>query len=232
MRASQLVRRLAVGALWGAASAAPAQSLFVTQAPRAQVDALGRPVDAGSLASMSMLVVEPPRPRTFATHDQITIIIDETSRQQSEQSLDTKKDYDLGAQLEEFPSLRHLIELQFRNGDSRNELGLDVSANNKLKAEGTYERNDRFSARIAATIIDVKPNGVLVLEARKYIQKDDEIQTIVLSGNCRGDDVTTNNTVLSSQLADLSLISENEGEVKKSGSKGWIPKVLEAVFAF
>jgi flagellar L-ring protein precursor FlgH len=81
-------------------------------------------------------------------------------------------------------------------------------------------------------VIDVKPNGILVLEARKTIQKNEEHQSIVLSGQCRTEDVTNANSVLSSQLAELTLISKQEGQVKDAATKGWIPRIIEALFAF
>jgi len=94
------------------------------------------------------------------------------------------------------------------------------------------DRSDRFSDRITATVIDVKPNGVLVLEAKRTVKKDDEEQNLVLSGECRREDVTQNNTVLSTQLAELTLVSKNTGQVKDSATKGWIPRILEAIFNF
>ena len=72
---------------------------------------------------------------------------------------------------------------------------------------------------------------MLVLEARSSIQTDEEIQVFVLSGNCRSDDITEQNTIQSSQLHNLNIVSKNEGEVRKSSKKGLIPRALEALFA-
>jgi flagellar L-ring protein precursor FlgH len=102
----------------------------------------------------------------------------------------------------------------------------------KFKGDGTYTRNDRVTAKITATVIDVKPNGLMVLEARKTITTNGETKTIVLSGTCRREDVTSANTVLSSQLANLAIVQNTDGDLKDSASKGWITRVLEAVFSF
>ena len=100
------------------------------------------------------------------------------------------------------------------------------------RARGEYEREDRFSARIAAEILEVKPNGTVVLEARKRIEKDDEIQTILIAGKVRTEDITLQNTVLSSQLADLTLSVQNEGEVRDAAKKGFLTKLFDTIFAF
>ena len=106
------------------------------------------------------------------------------------------------------------------------------NAEREFSGEGDYERKDRFSARIAATVLEVKPNGTLVLEAVKRIAKDSEIQTIVLSGLVREDDITGQNTVLSSQMANLDITSRHEGQVRDAAKKGIITEVLDAIFSF
>jgi len=68
---------------------------------------------------------------------------------------------------------------------------------------------------------------MLVLEARKRIQHDDEISTITLTGNCRKEDVTPENTVLSTQLADASVSVVNRGALRAASSRGWISKFLD-----
>jgi flagellar L-ring protein precursor FlgH len=213
------------------ASTASAQSLFQRSA-EIPTTPDGKPDHQAALRETSLTYSEAPPPRQIQINDLVTIIIDETSKQQSDQSLDTKKDYDWQAALNKFPSLKKLIDGELGTGDSTPVVELDVESKNKFKGEGTFERTDKFSARIQAKVIDVKPNGVLVVEARKAVQTGEEKQTIILSGNCRREDVTLNNTVLSTQLAELSIVSEQEGQVKDSATKGWIPRVLETLFNF
>lgn len=190
------------------------------------------PATSAALSGVSLFLVTPPPPRTYNKHDIVEIIINETSTQKSEQSLDTKKDYALGAELTRFPSLRHLLELQLRDGDTTPIVGVEATANNKFKGDGEYERKDRFSARIAAVVIEVKPNGTLVLEARKQVTSNKEETTLVLSGVARPEDITANNTIQSSQIANLTLTVKNEGDVKGSATKGVIPMILDTIFNF
>lgn len=203
-----------------------------TQPAQLEVDGNGRTPAQDSLARTSLLYVEAPKPRAYKIHDQITIIIDENSQQQSKQTLDTKKDTSLTAALTKFPNLAKLIEAELATGASSPIVEAAANSKNDFKGEGSYQRTDSFRARITAKVIDVKPNGVLVLEARKVVQKDDELQTIVLSGSCRSEDVTTANSVLSSQLADLTVLSRNEGDVRDAAEKGVLTRVLDAIFNF
>ncbi len=186
-----------------------------------------------SLEEVSLFAVTPPPARAWAKHDLIEVIVNRSSVEKFEQSLDTKKDYDLMAELREFPSFRNLLEAQLRTGDSTGlPVGVDIGAGNKFKGDGEYERKDKITTRLSAVVIDVKPNGTLVLEARDSQQSGEEVKTMVLSGICRAEDISKSNTVQSSQLANFVMRIDHEGQVKKAGEKGFIPRVLEAIFNF
>lgn len=185
-----------------------------------------------ALKEVSLMVVVPPEPHKFQIHDKVDIIVNETSNQKHEQKLDAKKSYDLKGKLTQFPSLQALLlENELRNGiETPPEIGLGSS--NDFKGSGAYERKDNFTARIAAIVIDVKPNGLLVVEARKTVESNSETQHLVLSGIVDPKDISKSNTVQSSQIADLTIRVNNTGQVKDSSEKGLIPRTLEQLFNF
>jgi flagellar L-ring protein precursor FlgH len=215
------------------AGPACAQSLLV-QIPEQHLYGDASTVDQSTtpLYQLSTFAVPPPRPREFKTHDLVTIVVDESSRQQADQSLKAdkkmKNNFTLGSVLDPW----ELLETRLRVGASENLKLLDISGNNKFDSNGEYERTDKLQMKIQAEVIDVKPNGVLVLEARKFINKNGETQETVLSGSCRREDVTQNNSVLSSQIANMSLATKSTGAVDDTARKGIITKVLEGLFAF
>ncbi|MBL9031224.1 MAG: flagellar basal body L-ring protein FlgH [Phycisphaerae bacterium] len=219
------------GALAAAVAALPAlgQSQLLPERPVVE------PLEAeyvSPLQGVSLFTVRPPKPREFKIHDLVTILVEESSQQTADQSLKTDKKYDLESSLNGVIDPWKLLELQLRAGDLTNLKLIDAVSNQKFAGKGSFQRNDRLSMKIQAEIIDVKPNGTLVLEARKTIDKNKETQATVLTGVCRQQDVTENNTVLSSQLASLNLVTRNEGQVNETAKKGLVPRVLEALFAF
>jgi len=217
--------------LAGAAPLASAQSLL-RQPTQPTADQAGRPDPQAPMRGYSLTMVEAPKPRTYEIHDKVTIIISELSKQSATSKLDTKKNVKIKGSVNQLPSVSQLLELIAETDSGSPITGVDLSASPNFKGDGKYERSDRFTDRITATVIDVKPNGVLVLEAKRTIAKDDEIQSLVLAGECRREDVTDGNTVLSSQLADMTLVVKNDGEVKDAASKGLITRVFESIFNF
>ncbi len=216
------------------ASAASAQSLFTTPAEPEPARTIPTPTGQppASLYDWSMTAITPPQPREFRIHDLVTIVIDEQSKSTSSQSLETEKEYENKLELDSILDPWELLELRIRQGDLSGLDLLDATASREFEGEGDYERADRFTARITAEIIDVKPNGTIVLEAKKQIVRDAEETLLVLSGVCRTDDVTSQNTILSSQLANMRLEQHNTGDVKKAASKGLLTNVLDTIFNF
>jgi flagellar L-ring protein FlgH len=229
-RRGLLLSALAAGQLCAFSGLASGQGLLTRPAEQAPLEGA---VDAATpLYTMSMIAVRPPEKRTYKVHDLVQIIINESSQQSSEQRLETEKETQRQAEIRALVDFKKLLELRIRQGDLEAATLLDTRSAQEYSGEGEYERRDRFTDRITASIIDIKPNGMLVLEARRSIQTDEEIKVLVLSGMCMADAVTQEGIVQSSELADLRVIVNNEGALRKASSKGWITKALDFLFPF
>lgn len=187
-----------------------------------------------ALRKMSMIAIAEAQQATFHEHDLIQIIVSESSRAKSSHELETEKEYGIKADISAWPafSLSDLLNLQIAAGRTTGLPRLDIGFSNEFSGDGEYQRRDDFTARLTAEVIEVLPNGNLVLEARSYIKLDEEESTITVTGICRPNDISANNTILSHSLHDLKIEKMNQGELKKANKKGFISKVLDAVFAF
>jgi len=183
--------------------------------------------------AVSLFHVVAPAPRTWQMHDKIELIINESSLASSTQKASNNKKFEWASELSQFPSIAGLLaQLELRNGIGSPTPKIGIKNDDKFTADGKYERSDRFTARISGLVVDVKPNGHLVIEAKESIQNDGEIKTMVIAGVIDPKDITKANTVQSSQLANLVIKVENSGQVKDSTTKGLIPRIFETIFNF
>ncbi|MEO0512096.1 MAG: flagellar basal body L-ring protein FlgH [Planctomycetota bacterium] len=195
---------------------------------------LGEPDPSLPLRGLSMLVLEPPPPQTFEPYDLVTIVVNESSQQTRGQVVNIQKRLQDERTLGAFPDPVALLNEQTLQ-DLRNDEDLDLfdyEQEQRKQAFGDYERTDRIINRITARVVDVKPNGTLVLEARTTIQTDEEVQEFVLTGICRTEDVTTQNTVQSSQMYGLNIASNNQGELPDAMKRGWLTRMLSVINPF
>lgn len=186
-----------------------------------------------AIAANSFYAVQIPEPRQYAENDLITVIIRESFQTDLEASLGTEKELKIDSEISDFIDMDKLLELvlqpyDFPNGKPK--VGVDMS--NEWEGEGDYSRSETMVGRMTARVADVKPNGTIILEAHQTMIHDKEEITIVLTGTCRADDITIDNTVLSTELYDLHLDKQHKGELKKTTKKGFITKFLDALFAF
>jgi flagellar L-ring protein precursor FlgH len=219
------------GALLGAGTPG-ASSSILAQANDQPVNPLEEQPHA--LQQMSMFAIAPAEERLFVVHDLVQIVVRETSVAKSSQSLDTKKEADLDWSIPRSPQLEllALLEAQISAGRTTDRPALELQYNNEFKGDGQYERKDDLTARVTAEVIEILPNGNLVLEARTTILTDKEEQVITVTGTCRADDVTPANSVLSNQLHDLRIEKQHKGELRTTNERGFIGKVLDAIFSF
>ncbi len=230
---------------WIAAAAGPSMgqssSLYVESGPSRPVvqTAVKRPSAADRLspaiAQMSFTAVQLPDPRTFALHDLVTIIVRESTENDSKATLETEKETKLDGGIDAFPKLVLSDILNGQLGASNMSKGkpqVAIDFKKEFAGDGTFKRKDTFTTRLTAKIIDIKPNGLLVLEARKDVQTDKETLSIIITGTCRSEDVGGDNSILSTSLSDLRLTKKHEGEIRNATKKGVVTQILEGLFAF
>lgn len=188
---------------------------------------------SGAITEASFTAVPAPPPHTFGLQDLVTIIVREDTQTDFSATLETEKESEFTGEIAEFPrlTLSDLLRAQVTPSSfPEGSIELDVTGESEFTGEGEYSNQQTLTARLQATIIDIKPNGNIVLEARKSIRSDSEQYTLVAVGTCRADDITATNTILSTQLAHLTIEKDHSGYLKDAADKGLFTQVLDFLF--
>ncbi|SMP63522.1 flagellar L-ring protein precursor FlgH [Neorhodopirellula lusitana] len=171
-----------------------------------------------------------PPLRQYRMQDIITIRVDEISRAMAEGEADKKRQSLFSAALSDWVKLT-------RNGfvpDPLEEGEPTVAADSQstFRSEASIESRESLSFNIAARIVDIRPNGNLVLEARKKYRINDNLWETSLSGICRSQDIGPDNVVLSKDLIDLEIQKEDRGYVRDGYQRGWFQRFFDRVKPF
>ena len=94
------------------------------------------------------------------------------------------------------------------------------------------KNSEATSTTIQARVIAVLPNGVLQIAARRLSKAGDEDTAMILTGLVRPEDLSTTNTISSSQVADLQIIQKGKGTLSEDQRKGWLTKLYEFLDPF
>ena len=103
------------------------------------------------------------------------------------------------------------------------------NSDHKHDGSGAINNSESIVAHIAVRVIDVLPNHSLVVEGKRETSFAGEHQTITLHGIVRPEDVGSDNTVLSYNVADATIHIIGKGSVTDSTNKGWFNRIWDKV---
>jgi flagellar L-ring protein precursor FlgH len=104
--------------------------------------------------------------------------------------------------------------------------------NNDFTGTGATTRAGSLSATITARVMDVLPNGNLIIEGKREIYVNNEKKELLLQGIVRPRDIAFNNTISSTQIADAKVIYTGIGVVAEKQRPGWAARLFDFVWPF
>ncbi len=153
--------------------------------------------------------------------DLITVILDEKTNAAKTASTSTSKDsaFDMPG-----PTLLGLPVTH--NG--REFLNNSVTSNSEFSGSGDSSQSNSLSGNITVTVADVLPNGNMVVKGEKLLTLNNGSEVIRISGIIRPVDVTPDNTVISTQIANANITYSGNGAVADSNKQGWVSRILNS----
>jgi len=167
--------------------------------------------------------------RAGAVGDILTIIIQENNTASKDNSTQTAKQSSIDAAIKTFFYSPDASGLLTHNGKMP---ALQTDAKQSFQGSGKISNNEKVTARIAVRVVDVLPNGNLVIEGTRQIAFAGEAQDAVLRGMVRKEDITANNTIFSYNIADATIKYISKGTITDNTRKGWFTKIWEKVTPF
>ena len=109
---------------------------------------------------------------------------------------------------------------------------VDAQSDSNFKGSGAAKRSQTLTTTVAARVVDVMPNGNLVVEAVKEIRVDHENQVLTIRGVVRPRDITPQNVVSSNAVADMQIRLNGKGLVSDQLKPGFLHRILMKFFPF
>ncbi|MES9935923.1 MAG: flagellar basal body L-ring protein FlgH [Sedimenticola sp.] len=117
--------------------------------------------------------------------------------------------------------------------NSNNTLGTSLSSSSSFAGAGDSAQSNNLTGDITVTVVEVMPNGYLAIRGEKRIGINQGNEYIKVSGIVRPADIDSTNTVLSTKLADPTLVYVGDGAVADSNAVGWLSRFfISALFPF
>ncbi len=111
-------------------------------------------------------------------------------------------------------------------------LNAEAAVDSDFSGEGAAAANNVFNGTITVTVIDVYPNGNLLVSGEKMVAINQGNEFIRFSGVINPNNVTTSNTVQSTQVADARIEYRGSGFIDESNTMGWLQRFFVAILPF
>lgn len=168
-------------------------------------------------------------PRATSVGDILSILVQESSAASKDNTTKTAKTAGVDASIASFLFSPQASGLLTQKGQMP---ALKYSSKSDFEGGGQINNSEKIQARIAVQVIDVLPNGNLVVEGRRTTAFGGETQEAILRGTVRPSDITANNTVFSYNVADASIKFTGKGAVSDAQRKGWFTKLWDKLTPF
>lgn len=176
-----------------------------------------------TLSDGSWIRPQPIQLHEIKLHDIVSIRVEELARVQSDGEVDRRKTAQYNGVILDWLRLNGLRKAEPLEEDKRIRAQLDQL----YRAEGELETSERLTFNIAARVVDIRPNGNIVLEAHKEVRVNEEIWRASLTGICRQQDIGPDNVILSRNIVDMRIYKQEVGHVRDGYRRGWLMKLLD-----
>ena len=109
---------------------------------------------------------------------------------------------------------------------------VDINSNREISGDGKIDRKEKIDMTMAATVTQVLPNGNLVIEGTQEIRVSYEVRQLMVRGIIRRADISSDNTIESSKIAELRVSYGGQGVISDVQQPRYGRQILDIVAPF
>lgn len=109
---------------------------------------------------------------------------------------------------------------------------VSTSSASSFAGTGNVARNEKVTLRLAATVVEDLPNGVLRIEGQQQVRVNNELRDLVVSGYVRPDDISRQNEITYDKIADAQISYGGRGQLTDVQQPTWGQQLVEHVSPF
>ncbi|MDX8397121.1 MAG: flagellar basal body L-ring protein FlgH [Mariprofundaceae bacterium] len=162
--------------------------------------------------------------------DLVTVLVSESAS--ATRKLGTKKNKNSSHKTGVAAALGYETSLSAKNPNFKPSTALDLSNSKNFDGSGETTNSDTLTASITSVVTEVFPNGNLRIQGRRQVTINNQPQALVFSGVIRPLDITTDNTIPSSKVAQAIISYGGGGDLASVVHEGWLGQTLDTVWPF
>jgi flagellar L-ring protein precursor FlgH len=108
----------------------------------------------------------------------------------------------------------------------------NMGGDSQFNGKGQAAQSNALSGEVTVTVAEVFPNGVMLVRGEKLIKLNRGDEFVRFSGLVRPSDVTADNRVLSTRVANADISYSGRGEIARASRQGWLQRFFSVISPF
>jgi flagellar L-ring protein precursor FlgH len=109
---------------------------------------------------------------------------------------------------------------------------VDIGSASSANGAGSVSRNEKLTLRVAATILDVLPNGILSIQGTQEVRVNFELRELIVTGFVRPEDVTRQNEITYDKIASARISYGGRGQISDMQQPRYGQQAAEILLPF
>lgn len=107
---------------------------------------------------------------------------------------------------------------------------MDAASSSDLKGKADFKDERSFVDQVTVVVMDILPNGNLVVAGTRDRSIAGDVQTIEVSGIVRPSDIAYDNTIKSQQVANFRIVTKTSGVSAPYTQPGWLGRIANVIW--
>ena len=163
--------------------------------------------------------------------DIMTVVIEINDKAEISNSTDRSRSGSESLGIPNFFGLPQLADRQLATGASLAN-AVDTSSTSSSSGDGSVRRNEKLTLRVAATVVDVLPNGVARIQGSQEVRVNFEVRELLVSGFVRPEDISRQNEVTYDKIASARISYGGRGQITDVQQPRYGQQIADIVLPF
>ncbi len=169
--------------------------------------------------------------RAMSRGDILTVVIEIDEKAEISNSTERSREGSEGLSVPQLGGLPQRIDRKLPDGASMDDI-VSLESNSSSSGDGSVKRNEKLTLRVAATVTDVLPNGVLAISGTQEVRVNFEMRELLVSGYVRPQDISRQNEITYDKIASARVSYGGRGQITDVQQPRYGQQVLDVILPF
>lgn len=169
--------------------------------------------------------------RAMTRGDILTVVIEIDEKAEISNSSERSRDGNESLGVPQLGGLPQVIDRRLPEGASMSDI-VSLDSRSSSSGDGSVKRKEKLTLRVAATVTDVLPNGVLAISGSQEVRVNFEMRELLVSGYVRPQDISRQNEITYDKIASARVSYGGRGQITDVQQPRYGQQVLDVILPF